>query len=194
MLKATATLVSRAMILKCFYSISLCDNSSRQNKTKNPLDCDIPACKSKSDMLMSALRKHSSEPSKENSSGNMKGLPVPYAKEGCPVDKEELGHSTWNLLHTMAAVYPKEPEESERENMRQFLTLLSLLYPCVVCAADFQASLERNPPDVSSRSALSLWMCRLHNEVNEKLDKPLFSCEVESIERRWREGGEECED
>eukprot|EP00607_Mallomonas_marina_P007206 CAMPEP_0182416666 /NCGR_PEP_ID=MMETSP1167-20130531/1044_1 /TAXON_ID=2988 /ORGANISM="Mallomonas Sp, Strain CCMP3275" /LENGTH=94 /DNA_ID=CAMNT_0024589663 /DNA_START=541 /DNA_END=825 /DNA_ORIENTATION=+ len=94
----------------------------------------------------------------------------------------------------MAAVYPKEPEESERENMRQFLTLLSLLYPCVVCAADFQASLERNPPDVSSRSALSLWMCRLHNEVNEKLDKPLFSCEVESIERRWREGGEECED
>lgn len=57
-------------------------------------------------------------------------------KHGCPVDKDELGHSTWNLLHTMAAVYPEKPTESQKEDVKSFFGILSRTYPCDVCAKD----------------------------------------------------------
>uniref|UniRef100_A0AC34GA35 Sulfhydryl oxidase n=1 Tax=Panagrolaimus sp. ES5 TaxID=591445 RepID=A0AC34GA35_9BILA len=43
----------------------------------------------------------------------------------CPVDKDELGRSTWNLLHTMAAYYPEKPSIDEKKNMETTLTSLS---------------------------------------------------------------------
>lgn len=43
----------------------------------------------------------------------------------CPVDKDELGRSTWNLLHTMAAYYPEKPSTEEKKNMASTLTSLS---------------------------------------------------------------------
>lgn len=43
----------------------------------------------------------------------------------CPVDKDELGRSTWNLLHTMAAYYPEQPTGDERQTMKQTVESLS---------------------------------------------------------------------
>lgn len=57
-------------------------------------------------------------------------------KHGCPVDKDELGNSTWNLLHTMAAVYPEKPTPSQKEDVKSFFGILSRTYPCDVCAKD----------------------------------------------------------
>lgn len=57
-------------------------------------------------------------------------------KHGCPVDKDELGHSTWNLLHTMAAVYPDKPTEAQKQDVTSFFGILSRTYPCDVCAKD----------------------------------------------------------
>lgn len=34
------------------------------------------------------------------------------------------------LLHTMAARFPEEPTENERETFKSFLFLFSRLYPC----------------------------------------------------------------
>ena len=37
-----------------------------------------------------------------------------------------------------------------------------------------------------SREQLSLWLCEQHNKVNEKLGKPLFQCDINVLDERWR--------
>lgn len=44
--------------------------------------------------------------------------------------RAELGRATWKLLHTMASRYPEKPKPDERAAMKQWIMLLSRLYPC----------------------------------------------------------------
>lgn len=69
---------------------------------------------------------------------------------------------------------------------RQFLTLLSLLYPCGDCGREFGLLLEDFPPNVDSQNAFVEWMCAAHNRVNRRLSKPLFPCE--RVRERWQCG------
>lgn len=57
-------------------------------------------------------------------------------KFGCPLDKDELGRSTWKLLHTMAAVYPEKPTESQKQDIKSLFGIMSRAYPCDICAKD----------------------------------------------------------
>ncbi|CAO3572533.1 unnamed protein product [Mortierella alpina] len=90
--------------------------------------------------------------------------------------KAELGRATWKLLHTMAARYPLKPMPDERAAVKQWIMLLSRLYPCGECAAHFQLLLKEHPPQTSSRASLSNWSCSVHNMVNKRLGKPDFDC------------------
>ncbi|KAF9453574.1 hypothetical protein P691DRAFT_792263 [Macrolepiota fuliginosa MF-IS2] len=105
---------------------------------------------------------------------------------GCPPDSEQLGRATWTFLHTTAAYYPDKPTPKQRANMLALLHALPILYPCTWCAEDFGKDIAEHPPDVSSRTALSLWLCRRHNEVNEKLGKDKFNCN--KVDERWKDG------
>ncbi|GAA6031899.1 hypothetical protein JCM8097_003326 [Rhodosporidiobolus ruineniae] len=93
--------------------------------------------------------------------------------------KAELGRASWKLLHTMAARFPEKPTTDEREAFKSFLFLFSRLYPCGECAAEFQALLRRFPPQTSSRSTASMYLCHLHNQVNARLGKPEFDCSAD---------------
>jgi len=104
----------------------------------------------------------------------------------CPPDRAELGSSSWNLLHSLAAYYPDKPSLSEQADAKQFLTLFSRLYPCADCAEDLRSDLVTLPPRVSSATEFSTWMCELHNRVNVKLGKPVFDCF--KVFERWRDG------
>ncbi|KAL8942347.1 MAG: hypothetical protein Q9216_001729 [Gyalolechia sp. 2 TL-2023] len=106
----------------------------------------------------------------------------------CPPDVEELGRSTWTLLHTISASYPPRASPAQQGEMRQFLGLFGKLYPCWVCAKDFQEWMARkgNEPRVEGRSGLGRWMCEAHNEVNRKLGKQEFDCG--KWEERWQTG------
>ncbi|GAA6064541.1 hypothetical protein JCM10212_005645 [Sporobolomyces blumeae] len=97
-------------------------------------------------------------------------------KLGNATAKAELGRASWKLLHTMAARFPEKPSKSEREAFKSFLYLFSRLYPCGECAAEFQELLRKSPPQTSSRSAASMHLCHLHNQVNLRLGKPEFDC------------------
>ncbi|KAF7717014.1 Uncharacterized protein PECH_003171 [Penicillium ucsense] len=108
----------------------------------------------------------------------------------CPPDVEQLGRSTWTLLHTMAATYPEKASTEHQEDMQGFLKFFSKLYPCWVCADDFRAWMAhpsgRNQPKLGGRKEFGWWMCEAHNEVNRKLGKKEFDCRL--WEERWRTG------
>ncbi|KRX39981.1 FAD-linked sulfhydryl oxidase ALR [Trichinella murrelli] len=107
-------------------------------------------------------------------------------RKNCPLDKEELGRSTWGVLHSIAAYLPELLNSETQQDMRNLMRLFSLYYPCEYCAKDMREELEKNPPDVLSRRSFSQWLCRLHNSVNQKLGKPLFDCS--KVDERWRDG------
>ncbi|KAI9376265.1 FAD dependent sulfhydryl oxidase Erv1 [Aspergillus egyptiacus] len=111
-------------------------------------------------------------------------------KPECPPDVEELGRSTWTLLHSMTATYPEKASQEQQSEMRSFLKLFSKLYPCWVCADDFRNWMAepsgKNQPRLGGRSEFGNWMCEAHNEVNRKLGKKEFDCRF--WEERWRTG------
>jgi len=47
------------------------------------------------------------------------------------------GRSTWKLLHTIAATYSDKPSVEEQSNMQEFIKLIPKVYPCEICANDF---------------------------------------------------------
>ncbi|KAI0313991.1 ERV/ALR sulfhydryl oxidase domain-containing protein [Amylostereum chailletii] len=97
-------------------------------------------------------------------------------KLGNATAKAALGRSTWKLLHTMTLRYPESPTQDERDSLNAYFHLLSRLYPCGECATEFQQLLKKYPPQTSSRRSASLWLCAVHNHVNERLGKPIFDC------------------
>ncbi|KAG0742166.1 hypothetical protein G6F57_002826 [Rhizopus arrhizus] len=78
-------------------------------------------------------------------------------------ERAELGRATWKFLHTMMARYPEIPTKRERESLNDFMFLFSKLYPCGECAHHFNQLITKYPPQTSSRSAASQWLCAMHN-------------------------------
>ena len=103
---------------------------------------------------------------------------------------EDLGRSTWLLLHTMAAHYPDSPSKAQRQDVKDLIGILARLYPCAECARHFAHIIAHRPPAVSTGHAFREWLCAVHNEVNASLDKPQFDCTV--VHTRW--GGLGCSD
>ncbi|CAH2091515.1 unnamed protein product [Euphydryas editha] len=112
-------------------------------------------------------------------------LPSNQSKE-CPLDKDELGKSTWGFLHTMASYYPEKPTKSQSEDMTKFFNIFAQFYPCEPCALDFQDDIKKHPPKTKSRDELAKWLCERHNIVNVKLGKPVFDCS--KVHERWKDG------
>ena len=126
-------------------SSSKCDGRRQSVK-----DCEHPACASKMDLFKRAQSAYSTNdgttkgPSSDANSSVIMPLPPPPAN--CPLDREELGRSTWSLLHTIAAYYPDQPTAAQQESMRQLFLSLAQFYPCEVCAEDFRESIAAIPP------------------------------------------------
>ncbi|XP_041987874.1 FAD-linked sulfhydryl oxidase ALR [Aricia agestis] len=112
--------------------------------------------------------------------------PVVEGHKDCPLDKDELGRSTWGLLHTMASYFPEKPNNCQTEDVVQFFNIFAKFYPCEPCALDFQEDIKENPPKACTRDELAKWLCDRHNTVNKKLGKPLFDCS--KVHERWRDG------
>ena len=125
---------------------------------------------------------------KPNSASTTKAVAHPIEPPAnCPPDVDQLGRSTWTLLHTMTANYPEKPSFVQQIETKQFIGLFSKMYPCWICADDFRVWMkEGNEPRVSNREEFGRWMCEAHNAVNVKLGKDSFDCNM--WEERWRTG------
>lgn len=108
-----------------------------------------------------------------------------YPKED-PPDVNQLGRASWTLLHSVAAKYPNSPSDTQKQEMKQFMTIFSHVYPCGWCAKDFEKFIKHNSPKVDSKEDLGRWICTAHNEVNEKLGKEKFDCDL--WKKRWVDG------
>lgn len=127
----------------------------------------------------------SAKKSVKSQSAEVKKAQPTYPKDP-PPDVEQLGRSSWTLLHAIAANYPPKPNQTQKSEMKQFMTIFSHVYPCWWCAKDFEKFIRQNAPKVDSREEFGRWMCEAHNDVNLKLGKKPFDCNL--WEKRWAEG------
>ncbi|KAK5984828.1 Sulfhydryl oxidase [Trichostrongylus colubriformis] len=150
------------------------------------------ACTSVEELMQRAQEyvKKSNGTSKESTQNDSKAGSKPSSHRGyynqCPVDKNELGRSTWNLLHTMSVHYPENPTDDQKKTVSVFMDSLAKTYPCDYCAKDLRKVLKEDPPKLSSRNEFALWMCQLHNKVNRRTGKPDFDCS--KVFERWKDG------
>lgn len=84
------------------------------------------------------------------------------------MDTRFWGPSGWRLLHLITFTY--KPEHNKEEIRRVFDTLPFVL-PCKFCRCSLTEYMEEDPiePALKSRNALSKWLWRIHNKVNDKL-------------------------
>lgn len=90
--------------------------------------------------------------------------------------RAELGKSSWRLLHTMLSRFPDNPTLEQEENLREFIRLFSILYPCGECGEHFREMLKKYPIQTSNRKSASMWGCSVHNIVNKRLGKEIYDC------------------
>jgi len=131
--------------------------------TPTKADCAEPICSSKKDAMRSMFSKagpKSTNATSTNATSTTSSAAVAAAVFACPPDREELGHHSWTLLHTLAAYYPEKPTDAQSNAARGFISGLATLYPCSHCAEEFRGGISESPPRVESREALSVWMCQ----------------------------------
>lgn len=95
------------------------------------------------------------------------------------------GRRIWNLLHSTAAYFPETPTEEEKLSARQFINYFmedGIEYP--QWGTDFLNE-SKKELDVSSRENFAIWVCHRHNAVNQRLNKPQFSCDYSDLKKRW---------
>ena len=50
------------------------------------------------------------------------------------------------------------------------------VFPCKMCSAHFQELLSKHSIDYTDRVSMVHSICKIHNVVNERLNKPQFTC------------------
>ncbi len=180
------------------------------SSAKAPEDCPDIACQDTKSMFDKMLKASASKKKSTMGDGDGDGIsssrskpsgsaapslsstPTANVDAECPANRAELGRASWVLLHSVAAYFPDSPSQDEIGHCKSFFESLSHLYPCSHCAAHFRDYLSRNPLDCSTRQAVSLWLCKYHNEINEMAGKAQFDCSLDVLHDRWRRGSRQC--
>lgn len=86
------------------------------------------------------------------------------------------GPMGWMTLHSISVAYPDNPSDSEKLLLNQFMNSFALTITCIHCRQHFGGMFtvyKSNVPTwANSKKDLFLAICRLHNTVNKRLDKP----------------------
>ena len=85
----------------------------------------------------------------------------------------------WMTLHSVASCYPDSPTQTEQTLTQAWLDMFQSTITCPSCREHFGialASYRRNYPQLlSSRRDFLLFTFRVHNSVNRRLNKPIYS-------------------
>jgi hypothetical protein len=91
----------------------------------------------------------------------------------------------WMTLHSISINYPQNPSAEDRAILEQFMGNFTESITCNNCKTHFQdmfVSYKRKYPQwSSSRREFFLFVCRAHNTVNKRIDKPVIASVAECI-------------
>jgi hypothetical protein len=93
----------------------------------------------------------------------------------------------WMTLHSISAIYPENPTLEEKAILNSFMESFRESMTCPHCKGHFTRMFNtyRNshPEWNATRFDFFLFVCRAHNTVNKRLDKPIFPTINDCIER-----------
>lgn len=82
----------------------------------------------------------------------------------------------WMTLHSISVCYPENPQPGDKVIVARFIELFTECIPCPSCKNHFTSMFatytRKHPEWANSRFNLFVAICRLHNTVNKRLDKP----------------------
>jgi hypothetical protein len=90
------------------------------------------------------------------------------------------GPPGWKFIHFVTMGYPNYPTESIKKKYYDYFHSLKNVIPCSICASHFAENLEELPLDdivLSSRENLVRWGINIHNVVNKKNGKKVYTFE-----------------
>jgi hypothetical protein len=90
------------------------------------------------------------------------------------------GPPGWKFIHFVTMGYPNYPTESIKKKYYDYFHSLKNVIPCSICASHFAENLEELPLDdnvLSSRENLVRWGINIHNIVNKKNGKKVYTFE-----------------
>ena len=92
----------------------------------------------------------------------------------------------WMTLHSISCCYPENPKQEDKLILTRFLEKFKETISCPHCKTHFSKMYEKytryHPEWANSRYNLFLFICRAHNTVNKRLDKPKFSTVKECLD------------
>jgi len=84
----------------------------------------------------------------------------------------------WMTLHSISAIYPDNPTQQEKALLNEYMEAFRECITCPHCKNHFTSMFKTykmfHPEWNSSRFDFFLFICRAHNTVNKRLDKPIF--------------------
>ena len=91
----------------------------------------------------------------------------------------------WMTLHSISVCYPDKPTENDKRILNEFLNSFGNTITCMNCRDHFATIFSHYKKHVAtwanSRKDLFIAICRLHNTVNKRLDKPLLKTSGECL-------------
>ena len=79
-------------------------------------------------------------------------------------------------LHSVSFLYPERPSDADKALLKRFTVLFRDTITCPYCYQHFKVIFENytkaHPEWVSSRFDFFMFVCRAHNTVNRRLNKP----------------------
>lgn len=92
----------------------------------------------------------------------------------------------WITLHSISANYPENPTQADKLILKKYMGLFADTISCPSCKSHFlimyNTYTSRNPIWWDSRDELFAFVCRAHNTVNKRLDKPIIQSIRDSID------------
>jgi FAD-linked sulfhydryl oxidase len=79
------------------------------------------------------------------------------------ITREQLGHATWTMLHTIAAYFPTEPTPIQIQSAKDLLYGIADTFACRICGEHFTQLLKGYPPTFSNRDEFVMYLCEVHN-------------------------------
>lgn len=95
------------------------------------------------------------------------------------------GKPGWKFLHAVTFAYPSHPDLKTKLRYRRFFKTLKYVLPCPACRSEYAKSVQHlGNKQMKNMKSLSRWLVDVHNKVNVKLGKKVFS--YEEVKQMYR--------